>query len=212
MQHGRREGVRKLRHWKQRYDEKAKFVWRRSITWNGVQVTVGDPIPDDLAASRTKLRRFWESSTIELAEFEAKDVLNPETKEGGKRLRADGTEKGDGQTPTPQPAGEAVKPESLVSGAQRKWAVKGLDKEFKSKGEATKAAAEMLEKQAADAAAKELAEKAEADAKAAEDASKAEQPQQEVAPVDPPVEQPPAPVEGLVPAEGNQSVVDPLES
>ena len=66
--------VRKLRHWKQRFDEKAQFIWRKAITWQGKVVELGEPIPEELAASRTKLRRFWESGVIELAEFEEPDV------------------------------------------------------------------------------------------------------------------------------------------
>ena len=66
--------TRKLRHWKQRYDPNAAFVFRRRVVWNGATHEPGDPIPEELAANRTKLRRFWESGWIELAEFEAPDV------------------------------------------------------------------------------------------------------------------------------------------
>lgn len=66
--------VRKLRHWKQRFDKNAKFIWRKPITWLGEQVTPGDPIPEDLENNPTKLRRFWEAHVIELAEFEEPDV------------------------------------------------------------------------------------------------------------------------------------------
>ena len=66
--------VRKLRHWKQRFDKNAKFIWRKPITWLGEQVTPGDPVPEDLENNPTKLRRFWEAHVIELAEFEEPDV------------------------------------------------------------------------------------------------------------------------------------------
>ena len=56
--------VRKLRHWKQRFDENAKFIWRRSVLWEGESVKVGDPIPDSLANNRAKLRRFWQSQIM----------------------------------------------------------------------------------------------------------------------------------------------------
>ena len=73
--------TRSLRHWKQRFNKNAKFVWRRSIVYAGIQTVVGKSIPKILADSPTKLRRFWESSVIELAEFEAPNVLT------GQRLK-----------------------------------------------------------------------------------------------------------------------------
>lgn len=69
-----RKQVRKLRHWKQRFNKNSAFVWRRAILYAGEITQPGEPIPDELQAAPTKLRRFWESSTIELAEFEAPDV------------------------------------------------------------------------------------------------------------------------------------------
>lgn len=69
-----RQAVRKLRHWKQRWNKNAAFVWRRKIMYAGELTEPGSPIPEALAKAPTKLRRFWESHTIELAEFEAPDV------------------------------------------------------------------------------------------------------------------------------------------
>lgn len=66
--------VRKLRHWKQRFDKNAKFIWRRPIVFQGNKVREGDPIPQALENNPTKLRRFWESKVIELAEFAAPNV------------------------------------------------------------------------------------------------------------------------------------------
>lgn len=62
--------VRILRHWKQRFDKNAKFIWRKPLMWAGKKAVVGTPIPKSLSGSPTKLRRFWESGTIELAQFE----------------------------------------------------------------------------------------------------------------------------------------------
>ncbi len=70
-----RRKVRILRHWKQRFHKDAEFIWRRSVTYSGKKYYPGDSIPDVLAGNKTKLRRFWESSTIELAQFEDPDVL-----------------------------------------------------------------------------------------------------------------------------------------
>lgn len=66
--------IRTLRHWKQRYDENAQFIFRKAITYAGKRFAAGDAIPDDLKSKLTKLRRFWEARTIELAEFEAPNV------------------------------------------------------------------------------------------------------------------------------------------
>ena len=70
-----RKKVRTLRHWKQRFNKNADFIWRRPIIWQGENMEPGDPIPEALATNPTKLRRFWESRVIELAEFEEPDVL-----------------------------------------------------------------------------------------------------------------------------------------
>jgi len=70
----KRRLIRKLRHWKQQYDKNAEFIWRRRMFFRGVQTIAGDPIPEELAKNKTKLRRFWESKVIELAEFEAPNV------------------------------------------------------------------------------------------------------------------------------------------
>ena len=69
-----RKQVRKLRHWKQRFDKNADFVWRRQIKYAGELTQPGELIPDELQDAPTKLRRFWESGTIELAEFEDPNV------------------------------------------------------------------------------------------------------------------------------------------
>ena len=66
--------VHKLRHWKQRYDPNAAFICRRHMAWGGRTYEPGGRIPKELAANKGKLRRFWEASWIELAEFQAPDV------------------------------------------------------------------------------------------------------------------------------------------
>lgn len=68
--------VRKLRHWKQRFDKNAAFIWRKAVNWNGEEVQVADTIPQDLADNPAKLRRFWEAGIIELAEFEEPNVVS----------------------------------------------------------------------------------------------------------------------------------------
>lgn len=66
--------IRKLRHWKQQFDKNAAFIWRRRMLYRGTITVPGTPIPEFLANNRTKLRRFWESQVIELAEFDAPNV------------------------------------------------------------------------------------------------------------------------------------------
>ena len=76
--------IRKLRHWKQRFNRKAAFVWRKETAWprheaNGKTTRVvfpaGSVIPPWVIATMgAKLRRFWESERIELLEFESPDV------------------------------------------------------------------------------------------------------------------------------------------
>lgn len=62
--------VRKVRHWKMRFREGAAMRVRRPMTYNGVRLKPGDPVPKELAKSDIKLRRFWRSGFIELAEFD----------------------------------------------------------------------------------------------------------------------------------------------
>ena len=66
--------IRKLRHWKQRFAADAVFVCRRRMEWGGETYEPGDRIPEELAVHKAKLRRFWESGWIELAEFDAPNV------------------------------------------------------------------------------------------------------------------------------------------
>jgi len=68
--------VRLLRHWKQQFDRNAKFMWRRPCTWGTTEFMPGDLVTDEVAGEMgpNKLRRFWEASYIELAEFEEPEV------------------------------------------------------------------------------------------------------------------------------------------
>ncbi len=71
--------IRKIRHWKQRFDPKAKMVWRKRVRWptrnrKGLQTfKPGEEVPDWVIASMggNKLRNLWESGRIELLGFEA---------------------------------------------------------------------------------------------------------------------------------------------
>lgn len=83
-----RQPIRKLRHWKQIWNKNAAFIWRRPTTYGGKEYQPGDAIPKELQDSPTKLRRFWESKRIELAEFEAPNVATGQRK---KKSWPDGT-------------------------------------------------------------------------------------------------------------------------
>ncbi len=69
--------IRKIRHWKQRWDPRAAFVWRKQTTWStpghkAVTFPPGSVLEDWVIESMgaAKLRRFWESHRIELLEFD----------------------------------------------------------------------------------------------------------------------------------------------
>ena len=74
MRKNKKVRVRRLRHWKQRFKENAKFIWRTRTVYAGREYWPGDTIPKDLEGKPTKLRRFWESRRIELAEFDVPNV------------------------------------------------------------------------------------------------------------------------------------------
>lgn len=56
-----------LRHWRQRWDPDAKFVWSRPLLWHGEKSVPGEPAPIELVANKRKLRAFWERGVIHLA-------------------------------------------------------------------------------------------------------------------------------------------------
>lgn len=73
--------IRTLRHWKQQYDPNARFVWRKAGVFEGKPFKAGELMTKKQQATcgKAKLRRMWESSAIELAEFEPKDQVEPRT-------------------------------------------------------------------------------------------------------------------------------------
>ena len=71
----------RLRHWKQRFEPGARFVWRRSINWKGDEMTVvGDRVPDDIGHG--KLRRLWDARKIELRRDDAAAEALSHTRHG----------------------------------------------------------------------------------------------------------------------------------
>lgn len=67
--------VRKFRHWKQRFNPDAKFIFRRGVLFGPKRYDRGDLCPEELLRNKLKLRNFWEARVIELAEFEVPDII-----------------------------------------------------------------------------------------------------------------------------------------
>ena len=72
--------IRKLRHWKQRFDPKAEFIFRRASNWDNKQYRPGDKVPDSLKNNKRKLQFMWDAKRIELAEFKAPKSTVPPLK------------------------------------------------------------------------------------------------------------------------------------
>ena len=66
--------IARHRHWKQRFNPNANFIWRRSATIDGKVMKAGMPVPKVVTENRRKLLRFWGAKWIELADFEAPNV------------------------------------------------------------------------------------------------------------------------------------------
>lgn len=156
--------IRKLRHWKQRYDPNAKFVWRRSVTWDGEPVAIGSEIPASLAGNRAKLKRFWASNIIELLAFDEPDVVTGQVPvDGGDTVTGtdgddtvtgtdgDDTLTGGDDTVTETDGDDKVtKPERTAEDlvrkeTDRKWHVEGVEEVFTSKTKALEAAQALVD-------------------------------------------------------------------
>lgn len=121
-----RSARRRLRHWKQRYDKDAKFVWNKYLTWNGKRVEPGEPVPDKLLNDSNRLRRFWEARVVQL--------------EGAWQRK-----------PLEENVEVESNPEDLVKKhGDRKWEVQGLDTMFYTKKAAIAAATELMEEDDSD--------------------------------------------------------------
>lgn len=112
--------VRRLRHWKQRFDPKAKFVWRTAKLFNSEMTVPGEPLPKDFVdnpRNRNKIRSLWEAGMIELAQFdEVTNVLTGERKSATVEATID--------------------PADLLVKDGNKWTVTGSDETFRTKKEA----------------------------------------------------------------------------
>ena len=57
---------RRPRHWKQRFDPAMRFVFRRATNYASRAYKPGDPIPEELATHKGRLRRLWNARRIQL--------------------------------------------------------------------------------------------------------------------------------------------------
>jgi len=75
-----RQTVRRVRHWRQRFNPEAEFVWARPVTFDGRHKKAGTKV-DKRKLHPNKLRRLWFSRFIEEANWKAPVVHNPFAKE-----------------------------------------------------------------------------------------------------------------------------------
>ncbi len=75
----------RYKHWKQRFNPDATFVWTKSLLFSGERTVAGDRIPKKLSENRNKTRRFWDIGVIELQMFTAPDVTTGEIKKSSQR-------------------------------------------------------------------------------------------------------------------------------
>lgn len=72
--------ISRRRHWKQRWDPDAKFIYRRALklsdpeTGKAFRVLVGDDVDSEFWG-RGRLRRLWDQAAIELKDFEPPVVI-----------------------------------------------------------------------------------------------------------------------------------------
>lgn len=62
-----RTNMAQSRHWRQRFDPNADFVFRRSVLFNGERVQIGQPVDKTALGVRHRLRLWWEARIVELA-------------------------------------------------------------------------------------------------------------------------------------------------
>jgi len=94
-----RRQIRKVRHWKQRFDPEAEFIWRRAARVPGGSAAPGDRVEKSAFPLR-RLRKLWDAEWIELAEWEAPDMRR-------RRLAAEARDGAEARGDVP-PAGDVV--------------------------------------------------------------------------------------------------------
>lgn len=66
--------VRRLRHWRQRFDPNAKFVFCKGTSYGGKWYEAGTEVPKALHTDHGRLKRFWETGFVQLFTTEAEEA------------------------------------------------------------------------------------------------------------------------------------------
>ncbi len=83
--------MKRVRHWKQRFDPDAKFVFLRRLKL-GLDpkrpiVVPGDPVPTgDVRLGRARIKRWWHAGIIGLADFKYPEELKREKREADRKV------------------------------------------------------------------------------------------------------------------------------
>lgn len=65
------ERAARRRHWQERFDPKAPYLWARSRLHNGVKTVAGQPV-DASTMRRGQLRLLWNAGAVRRADFTAR--------------------------------------------------------------------------------------------------------------------------------------------
>ena len=157
-----RKIVGKFRHWKQRFNPDAGFIWRKAIIWDGEQTVPGSLCPESLTSNRGKLRSLWDAGWIELAKFDPEqptkqDPLAHKVEIEAAKIAA--AEKADAEKAEKAAAEKAIK-EAAERAAKEEAEKQAVERAAKEVAAAEQVATEAADKAIADQAAKEAAKKA----------------------------------------------------
>ena len=152
-----RKIVGKFRHWKQRFNPDAGFVWRKAVEWKaGEKVGPGSLIPEELLKNRGKLRTFWEAGYIELAKFDPDQPTKQDPlahKAAVEAAKIAAAKKADAEKVEKAVAEEAIKDAAAKAAeeeAEKRAAVKAVKEACAIKKAADKTIADQAAKEAAE--------------------------------------------------------------
>ena len=95
----------RLRHWRQRFNPNAAFVWRRSRRFGGGNTVPGEVVPPMKAH---KLRNFWEAGVIELRDGVGSVPVVEDGGEDLESLLSDDTDTGSADAPVDHDDGKEI--------------------------------------------------------------------------------------------------------
>ena len=76
---GMGSALRRRRHWKERFDPAAPFLFTRSTRFDGKKHLIGDPVPPE--SSVRSLKKMWRAGRIVRADFEPPNVVTGKPQE-----------------------------------------------------------------------------------------------------------------------------------